>query len=176
LKEHERYWDGIAVFGDYLPWNVHKAQGGDRSDYPEHSGRILDLKDGSAKAAAHFGGLVAETLAEKVVVVTVPGHDPAKPSTGLRLLAAEVARAAERIDGWDCLVRTKKIAKLAHGGDRSEDVHAKSVKVVKPDVIRGRHVLLLDDVTKTGHSLKACQKLLIAAGAKSVQCATIGKT
>jgi hypothetical protein len=27
LKKHQRYWDGIAVFGDYLQWNVHMAEG-----------------------------------------------------------------------------------------------------------------------------------------------------
>jgi hypothetical protein len=31
------------------------AEGGERSDYPEHSGRILDLKDGSAAADLDYG-------------------------------------------------------------------------------------------------------------------------
>jgi hypothetical protein len=46
LKKHDRYWAGIAVYGDYMPWSAHKEMGGDGSNYPAHSGRILDLKDG----------------------------------------------------------------------------------------------------------------------------------
>jgi hypothetical protein len=176
FKKHDRFWGEIAVFGDYLPWTVHRANGGDRSDYPQNSGRILDLKDGSAKAAVHFGTVVGGELADNVVVATVPGHDPAKQSVGLRHLASELAKGGNRVDGWDCLVRTKKIDKLAHGGDRAEEVHIKSVKVAKPNAIKGKDVLLIDDVTKTGHSLAACKKLLLKAGARSVQCATLGKT
>ena len=29
FKQHDRYWGDIAVFGDYLPWNVHRANGGE---------------------------------------------------------------------------------------------------------------------------------------------------
>jgi hypothetical protein len=34
LKQHDRYWGPIAIYGDYLPWNVHKAAGGEMSDDP----------------------------------------------------------------------------------------------------------------------------------------------
>jgi predicted amidophosphoribosyltransferase len=175
FKKHDRNWGEIAIFGDYLAWGLHKAQGGDRSDFPEYSGRILDLKDGSPKAATRFGEMVAKDLADGVVVATVPGHDPAKQSVGLRQLAGAIAKDGKRVDCWDCLVRTKKIDKLAHGGDRSEEVHLNSVKVARPAAIKGKDVLLVDDVCNTGHSLTACKKLLLAAGARSVQCAAIGK-
>jgi predicted amidophosphoribosyltransferase len=74
------------------------------------------------------------------------------------------------------LERTKRIAKLAHGGDRSEEVHLNSVAVADASLIKGKDVLLLDDVTKTGNSLRACEKILLAAGAESVTCVTMGKT
>src|SRR5207248_321232 len=99
----------------------------------------------------------------------VPGHDPAKIGKGLKTLSAELAKNGDRIDGSDCLVRFKKIDKLAHGGDRSKDVHLNSVRVENSDLIKDRHVLLLDDVTKTGNSLTACSELLMAAGARSVE-------
>ena len=81
-----------------------------------------------------------------------------------------------RIDGSGCLVRTKKIEKLAHGGDRSQDIHLESIVVKNVNLIKGKDILLLDDVTKTGNSLEACTLLLLEAGARSVQRATIGKT
>jgi predicted amidophosphoribosyltransferase len=176
LKGHKRFWAGIAVFGDYKPWSVHKEEGGDGSTYPAHSGRILDLKDGKANAVTHFVEMIEPELPDNIAIATVPSHDPDKVGGGLESLAAKLAERGSRIDASRCLVRTKKINKLAHGGDRSKDVHFESIAVVTPDLISGRDVLLIDDVTKTGNSLSACKDLLIRAGARSVLCATIGKT
>jgi predicted amidophosphoribosyltransferase len=176
FKQHARYWADIAVYGDYLPWGVHRQNGGDMSNYPTHSGKILDLKDDKNNADAYFAGLIEPELRDGIVIATVPSHDPAKVGGGLKKLAAALAKNGNRVDGSAVLVRTKKIDKLAKGGDRSKDVHLKSVTVATPNLIRGHDVLLLDDVTKTGNSLAAGKELLLAAGAKSVECATIGKT
>jgi adenine/guanine phosphoribosyltransferase-like PRPP-binding protein len=177
LKGHDRFWGGkVAVYGDYRPWGVHKENGGTREDYPEHSKRILDLKDGKDAAVTHFKGMIEPELGDGVVVVTVPSHDPAKTGGGMKKLAAALAESGNRVDGSGCLARTKKIKKLAHGGDRGKEIHLESVTVAEPELINGKQVLLLDDVTKTGNSLEACAELLIKAGAKAVQRATIGKT
>jgi Phosphoribosyl transferase domain len=177
LKNYNKYWGGwLAYFGNYLPWGVHLQNGGTRDDYPSYSGQILDLKEAKVPAIAALKAQIEPELPEGIAIAVVPGHDPAKPGKGLPALAAELASSGGRIDASSVLVRTKKIAKLAHGGDRSEQVHAGSIKVVNADLIKGKRVLLLDDVAKTGNSLRACQKLLLAAGAKSVECAAIGKT
>lgn len=175
LKDGIRQWNNIAVFGDYLPWVVHKNNGGEKANYPIHSGKILDLKDGHESAVTHFADMIAPQLEPDCVIVTVPSHDPSRTKTGLTSLATKLAKDG-RQDGAGILVRKKKIEKLAHGGDRSETVHLESIEVARPDLIKGKVVLLLDDVTKTGNSLEACRKLLIQAGAKAVECATIGKT
>jgi predicted amidophosphoribosyltransferase len=178
IKDHDRYWGGnwLAVFGDYMPWGVHTQNGGTKETYPPHSGRVLDLKDGKAEAVTYMAGLIRPKLRDGVTIVVVPGHDPAHVSKGLIALAAELGKGGNRVDASDALVRTKKIAKLAHGGDRSEQVHLRSIAVASPALIKGKDVLLLDDVTKTGNSLRACEKILLGAGAKSVTCATTGKT
>jgi predicted amidophosphoribosyltransferase len=176
LKGHKRFWAGIAIFGDYKPWSAHKEDGGDGSNYPEHSGRILDLKDGKASAVNHFAAMIEPTLPNNIVIAVVPSHDPQKLGGGLKDLAVKLAERGNRIDGSRCLVRTKKIDKLAHGGDRSKEVHVQSIGLISPALIRGKDVLLLDDVTKTGNSLFACKEILTQAGARSVLCATIGKT
>jgi len=179
LKNHANYWgtgDWLAYFGTYRPWGIHRQHGGTKVDYPAHSGRILDLKEGNADAIAAFQAQIEPELPDDIAIAVVPGHDPAKPGKGLLALAAVLASKGDRTDASSVLVRTEKITKLASGGDRSEEVHAKSVKVVNANLIKGKDVLLLDDVAKTGNSLRACQKLLLASGARSVECATIGKT
>lgn len=176
LKGHQQYWSDVAIYGHYVPWGVHKANGGDRSSYDAHSGRILDLKEKRAGAIKHFSEMIAPELPKGIAIATVPSHDPAKAVGGLALLAGELAASCGCVDGSACLVRTKKIEKLAHGGDRSKEVHLQSITVANSGLIKGRDVLLLDDVAKTGNSLEACAELLLKAGARSVECATIGKT
>lgn len=122
LKNHANYWGGwLAYFGHYLPWGVHRQNGGTRADYPPYSGQILDLKDAKASAIAAFKAQIEPELPNGIAIAVVPGHDPAKPGKGLAALAAELASSGGRIDASSVLVRAKKIAKLAHGGDRSED-------------------------------------------------------
>jgi hypothetical protein len=136
-------------------------------------GMIFLYKEGKSNAVAHFAAKIDPELADGIVIVTVPSHDPSKPGAGLKKLAAAPAKSGNRVDGSDCLVRTKKIAKLASGGDRSKEIHLESIEVAKADLIKGKNVLLLDDVTKTGNSLEACAELLLSSGAKVVQRATI---
>jgi hypothetical protein len=176
LINRSKFPGQIAAFGDYKPWSWHKMEGGDSSNYPEHSGRILDLKEAKPAAVAYFLERIGPELAAKIAIAVVPSHDPAKLAGGLGMLAAELARAGNRTDASPCLVRTTKIDKLAHGGDRSVDVHLRSIVVMHPELVKGRDVLLLDDVMRTGNSLIACRKLLLDSGARFVECAAIGKT
>jgi hypothetical protein len=166
----------VAAFGTYKSWYWHKLEGGDRSTFPEYSGKILDLKEGRPSATAFFHTHINPELSTGFVIAITPSHDPARPGVGLRSLCASLAAEGNRADGASALVRHTKIEKLAHGGDRSLEVHLNSIRVDQPQIITGRDVLLLDDVMKTGNSLIACKKLLLDAGAKSVQCAAVGRT
>jgi predicted amidophosphoribosyltransferase len=166
----------IVSLGPYKPWHFHKEEGGDRSTYPAHSGKVLDVKDGYPRGIKHFAELLEKDLGDGFAIVVVPSHDPKKHASGIRSLAIRLARRGRRIDATECLVRTKKIEKLAHGGDRSIETHLTSIEVVRPQLIRGRDILLIDDVARTGNSLRACEKLLYKAGARSVTCGALGST
>jgi hypothetical protein len=115
------HFDGkeIASLGEYKAWFWHKQAGGDRANYPEFSGKILDLKDGHESAVEYFFGKLDSVIPPKVALAVVPSHDPAKPSSALRKLAQVLAASKSRKDATSCLVRHTKIHKLAGGGDRS---------------------------------------------------------
>jgi hypothetical protein len=86
---------------------VHKSEGGTGADYPEHSKRVLDLKQGKNTAVEYFRERVEPKLMDEIV--TVPSHDPASPSGGLRKLAAVLAKEGNRVDGSDCLAQLAQL-------------------------------------------------------------------
>jgi len=74
----------------------------------------------------------------------------------------------------DLLVRTHDIESLHSGGDRDKSVHLSSLKVNKS--VSGKRVVVMDDITTTGHTLEACKSLLMKAGAKEVYLFSFAKT
>ncbi len=167
--------EDITVLGPYNPYRTHIEMGGDRNNYPSHSGRILDLKDCLPKGIDYFIPL-RDKLKITEAITIVPSHDPAKTTSGLALLVAKLTDGQGYVDASGCLVRHTKIQKLASGGDRSKQVHLDSIRVANTQLIEGRRVLLIDDVMTSGNSLIACKSLLLTAGAAHVTCLALGRT
>lgn len=142
------------------------------------SGRILDFKEKNAIAQQYFFDRLNRVLplGTNFTVCRVPSSDPDNTDSGITVFAKKVAAAGGRIDGTACLVRTKKIPKLAHGGCRDKQVHLDSIIVADAHLISGKEVLLLDDVMTSGNSLEACKEILYKAGAEKVQALAIAKT
>lgn len=168
----------IKALGPYRPWSYHKSRGGTSSDYPRHSGLILDLKEMKQSSISYFCDVIVPLIRDQVgAMAVVPSHDPEKKTSGVHKLVSEIAKKKKgTVDAGRALIRTKKVDKLASGGDRSIDIHLESINVSKPGLIKDRFVLLFDDVTTSGNSLIACHDLLLGAGAKGVQCVALGKT
>lgn len=140
------------------------------------SSKILALKKLDQKAIDYFFNLLDPILGEGFTIVVIPPHDPNKKVTGIKKLAQKLCERPGRIDGTDCLIRIKKVKKKAHGGQRDFNAEFYSMVVKNKELIRGKAVLLLDDVTTTGISLKAGKKLLEKAGAKVIQAFALAKT
>lgn len=72
------------------------------------------------------------------------------------------------------IIRTETINKLSMGGNRDISVHLNSLKI-NTDV-KGKRIVVIDDVTTTGNSLIASKLLLEKAGAKQVLLFAFAKT
>jgi|SRR5208337_2888113 len=174
IDENENYY-----LHDYPPYWIDKAAGIRNPDVTCHTRLIMDFKSNNevSKQRSHdlFFNSVNPYLKKGIPVSIVPSHDPEKRTSNLVKLGQSLANDG-RIDATSCLQRIIKIAKLADGGDRSIEVHLKSIRVVDIELIEQRHILLLDDVTTTGNSFIACKRLLLMSGASDVTCLALGKT
>lgn len=167
----------ILSLGDYHPFWKNKGLGipNPTFKYDGYSERILDIKRNMEDAVYFFYDQLDKIICKKVVICVVPSHDPNKKNSGIRTLAKMLAENG-RVDATDCLVRYKRIEKLSDGGKRPIQVHTKSIKAQDIHLIKGKEILLLDDVTTTGNSLTACKRMLIDNGANKVKCLALAKT
>lgn len=123
----------------------------------------------------------APLLEEADVIIPVPLH-------WTRLMArranqaAEVARPLARASGRaylpDALVRTQRTATQGGKSARGRRLNVKSAFAVPPAMekqVRGRRILLVDDVLTTGATADACARVLLAAGTRAVDLAVIAR-
>ncbi len=139
------------------------------------SGRILDFKDGCSVAFEYYLEAMDQAMKSDAPICAVPPHAPSSEGP-VRHLARRLAQRKNRTDAAGCLVRTEEIQKLSQGGCRDVNVHLRSIRAEDADKIRAGKVVLVDDVTTTGNSFRACKSLLLEAGARSVDCFALAKT
>lgn len=173
---YNKEWDeseDVVVYGYYHKyWSVYKQEKNSRFDI--YSGKILDLKEGKEIAINYFYNLLNQELCKNITVCVVPSHENDSDS-GIMKLGTLLAQDG-RIDKVHYLRRTKKIDKLAEGGERGMNVHLDSIEVDNNTEITGDVVLLMDDVTTSNNSLKACKKILLGHGAERVAMFALGQT
>ncbi len=133
--------------------------------------------------APAYGRLLAGKLAQEQpegfdCIVWVPvsplrrlrrGYDQA------RLLALQVGKELD----IPCVPALRKVrnnppqSRVAGMAARRANVLG-AYQAVQPEGIRGRRVLLVDDILTTGATAGECARVLLAAGAKEVHCAVLG--
>jgi len=112
-------------------------------------------------------------------LVPVPLHPARRRDRGFnqaRLLARGLARlrGLRVLDG--CLVKVRNAPPQAglRAADRERNV-VRAYAVRRPDRVRGRTLVLVDDVTTTGATLRECARILLDAGAKEVRAVTLAQ-
>ena len=134
-----------------------------------------------AKPLGRFLAEAAGRLSEQSfdVVVPVPLHRKRERQRGFNqaeVLAGEVARLRKiPLGARDCMrVRDTPPQTGLRAAERRKNV-AGAFDVPEPQRIRGRRVLLIDDVLTTGATASACAQALREAGAKGVWVATLAR-
>jgi ComF family protein len=153
--------------------------------------------DGMVPASKQLGKLLGKALHEfaaesgpnlpaEMLIVPVPLYRGRKSERGFnqaQALAVEAMRhIAHTRPEWKLRLAenglTRRLATKSQAGltPRQRRQNLRGVFVVSDEEsIRGRHILLVDDIYTTGATARACSKVLMESGAASVYVATVAR-
>lgn len=162
----------IETLGKYHPWCD-----GHNPNFDKFSRRILDVKDQRIGGINYYTNQLRSILSdtEEYVICVMPTHALGTAPSGIRTIAKRLC-SHPIIDGTEVLSRVFEIPQKTRGGRRDWELEIKSLIVRNEGIVKGRQVLLMDDVTTTGTSLKAGRYVIKQAGAKLVALLALGKT
>ena len=147
---------------------------------------ILSFKHGDrTNAAAAYGKWLYRTelrlVEENDLLLPVPLHWSRlfhRRYNQAALLAVEIGKICKMPVETSLLLRPKKTASQGHKtpNQRYNNLRgAFSVPVQAETKLKGKRVLLVDDVFTTGATVSACSKTLLQAGVKSVDVLTLAR-
>lgn len=173
--------ENVWYLDDYLP----HSHGGPADEFDK---MIMDIKSHGKepwqlkkqkKAVEYFVNEIIAAIKkghDECVICRIPRSKTNVPENYIYEIAKKVCMACDFIDGTDILTRYKSINTAHITNIHSEADHYNSIKIVDLEKVKGREILLLDDVVTYGCSMSACIDLLSEARAKSICGLAMGKT
>ncbi|MFT5920369.1 MAG: ComF family protein [Granulosicoccus sp.] len=154
--------------GDILQRMMHELKYNGRKDVGIGLGSLLGQKLVQHDIFNHIDGLVA-----------VPLHPAKILRRGFNQSAVIVKGMIEHLDKPD-LSRAIERTEFTPSQTSMSRFHRfrnmdRVFNCARPSLIRGKRLLLVDDVITTGSTLQACAKLLLDAGAEGVSVTTIAR-
>lgn len=137
---------------------------------------IYDLKYAAKGYLAKNMAYIMEKRAPRPccydIIVPVPMFGPKKLRRGYNqaeLLAKELASLTGKPCVPQCLRRIRDTAPMSglSRGERKENIK-NMLQAERPKIIRGKNILLVDDVFTTGSTVNECCRILLAAGAGEI--------
>jgi hypothetical protein len=149
-----------------------------RNNVPEHTRRILyKFKPGNPQITQDYADKLNAIIAPDVVICCVPSHLKDRWGPGLEIALDKLGRLKNRRSCPHLLRRTENTQKRSSpGSNRSIERNLRTIEVTDKASIKDCPVVVIDDVTTTGNSMKACSKLLWDSGCNCVGAIALGRT
>lgn len=130
----------------------------------------------------HFGSLLKNSPNFKNLdfIIPVPLHPNRKNQRGYNQSAQFALGLSEALNcptREDILIRTKETITQTTKNriERNQNIQA-AFKLQRPDLVKGRHILLVDDILTTGATLESCALTLQQTEQVAISMATIAMT
>lgn len=154
--------------------------------FDEHSKKLIHaLKyHDSTFVASNFAKIIVamhkDIISKADFIIPVPMHKWKRLSrlyNQSQIFASEIAHLAGKKMVPDILLKTKHTKSQTGLSKKHREENLKgSIEVVKRGEIKGKYIVLVDDVMTTGSTVDLCAKILKKAGAKSVVVICIART
>jgi predicted amidophosphoribosyltransferase len=162
----------IYFFFKYYPRKRHC-----NTEQFKQTSHILAIKNNYNYAVEKILPLLRMTIRNdiEIIICVIPSSNKGLEETSIRKIAKNIC-GINRLDGTSCLVRKYTVPKKHLNGKRNISDEKKSISVENKHIIKDKIIVLLDDITTTGTSMKACTELLLEADAKKVFGLAIAQT
>ena len=159
------HWTSLWYYKDNVRSSIHRFKFGNKRFYSEAYGRLLGVR------------LCDSIYGEADLVTWVP----VSPLRRLRRGYDQSRLLAEALGKELSIPVVRVLKKVRHTPPQSTLGHApqrranvlNAYKIVNSGLIVGKRILLLDDVVTTGATASECARMLLTAGAKEVNLATV---
>ncbi|MCM1529642.1 MAG: ComF family protein [Alistipes sp.] len=148
---------------------------------------VVLMKQGVCGNAPYaFGKALGELIRPVIpmikpdMIIPVPMHKSDRRRRGCNqaeLVAKELGRELDIPVRSDIVVKTRKTAEQKDLNRQEREINLRDAfTVIDGDIIRGRNIILLDDVCTTGSTLREVSRVLKISGAGRISCACCCKT
>ncbi len=158
-------WTAVWYYKDAVRMGLIRYKFRHRRCYAPAFGRKLAMK------------LQEECLTDFDILTFAPISALRKARRGYDQVAL-LAKTVGRELGIDSCRTLRKIRNTPPQSDITDPARRRAnvlgaYKAVSPELIRGKRILLLDDIITTGATASECARVLLTAGAKEVYCAAL---
>lgn len=158
-------WTGLWYYKDDVRSSILRYKFGGRRSYAQCYGRLLAMK------------LQKEGWDDTEVLTWAPISRQRKFRRGYDQVELFARVLAQEL-GMELVPTLRKVRNTKPQSTMGDVSHRRAnilgaYKVIDPDAVRGKRVLLLDDIVTTGATASECARMLLTAGAKEVKLATL---